>query len=194
MITVVTPTVPGREHLLAEAVASVQAQTVQPADHLILLDEHHAGPAPTLNLLIELVETEWYAVLNDDDLFDPDHLEEHQKALPYGDIVMSWGREPDAPYRGVWRRQEFLDKHDTGLRPGCLTARKAVWEKVRYRDQPIEDWDFVARALFRGYKVEPVYRETWTYRSHEGQSSRIYEAALAGQPLPANTYHLARWL
>lgn len=195
MITVVTPTVSGRESLLAEAEQSVLAQTLQPVAHLVLLDENHEGPGPTLNKLISQVETDWYAVLNDDDTLDPDHLEAHRERFSDGDIVMSWGREPGRPFRGEFRRSDFLAKTDSGMRPGCYTALKSMWLSVGgYRDQPIEDWDLLARAIFRGHTVAPVYRETWTYRHHPGQSSRVYEAALAGGVLPDNTYHLSRWL
>lgn len=199
MITVVTPTIPRRERLLAEAVESVEAQTLQPASHLIQEDHDFAGPAPTLNSLIERVETDWYAVLNDDDLLDPDHLEALWCASGAADVVMSWPHADESdvppPYRGTFDPWKFVAKEDQGMRPGCYLARKTVWERVGgYRDMPIEDWDFMARAIFRRLSVAPVYRETWTYRRHDGQSSRVYEAHLAGRPVPGNTLHLAKWL
>lgn len=73
-ITVVIPTIPGREHLLDRAVASCQAQTL---DHEIFIgvDYAGAGPAVTRNALIEDVTTEWTAFLDDDDELAPRHLE-----------------------------------------------------------------------------------------------------------------------
>jgi glycosyltransferase involved in cell wall biosynthesis len=197
-VTVVTASIPGREAMLAEACASVAAQTKRPLAHLVGVDHAYRGPAPTLNALIATVETDYVARLDDDDLLDPDHLEALlEAAAGVADFTFSWcrheGIEFDA-YRGAFDPADLVAKKDTGLR-GCLLFRKDAWERLGgYRDQPIEDWDFAARAAFRGLSFQPVYRETWTYRFHDGNSSHIYDAVLAGRTPPANTYHLIKWI
>jgi hypothetical protein len=183
--------------MLAEASASVLAQTIYPVPHLIVVDEEYAGPGPTLNKLISQVETEWYAVLNDDDLFDPDHLEICLSQGGHADIILSWGRHegnPDIPYRGRFSLVDWYEKNDTGMRGGCYIARKKVWEESPYRDELVEDWNFIRRAAWRGYRIHPVYKETWTYRFHNSNTSLIYDAALSGKDLPDNLHHLGKWI
>jgi hypothetical protein len=74
-ITVITATIPGRDLLLQRAVNSVKAQTLQPERHAIMLDQHKAGGAAILDLLLAEVTTEYVAVLDDDDELLPNHLE-----------------------------------------------------------------------------------------------------------------------
>lgn len=74
MITVVIPTIPGREKQLIRALASVDAQTMRPATVLIEADVNREGPAAVRNRMLAKVTTEWVAFLDDDDELYPDHL------------------------------------------------------------------------------------------------------------------------
>lgn len=74
-ITVVVPTIPGREELLARALASVEAQTLQPAAVIVEVDRERTGAAATRNRALGQVTTEWVAWIDDDDSFMPHHLE-----------------------------------------------------------------------------------------------------------------------
>jgi len=76
-VTVITPTVPGREKLLEECIESVRKQTLQPVAHLVLMDKDKEGPAVIRNRLLKQVETEWVAFLDDDDLLMPNHFDVH---------------------------------------------------------------------------------------------------------------------
>jgi hypothetical protein len=76
-VTVITPTIPGREILLEECKESVRKQTMRPKDHLIGVDVDGRGPAAMRNSLVEKVKTEWVAFLDDDDLLMPNHFATH---------------------------------------------------------------------------------------------------------------------
>lgn len=76
-VTVITPTIPGREGLLEECKESVQNQTMRPKDHLVAVDADRLGPAAIRNSLVEMVETEWVTFLDDDDLLMPNHFATH---------------------------------------------------------------------------------------------------------------------
>lgn len=185
-VTVVTPSLPHRSHFLGEAKASVAAQTIQPITHLTEIDHDLEGPAPLLNRLIDQVTTPWFAVLPDDDLFDPDHLETLLQNATEADIVFSWcrftGRDDGyTPYRGPFDPHHFLLRQESGL-TGSFMARKSLWEKVgRYPEGvQLEDWNFLATAILEGARVVPVYRETWTYRFHPGSASSLIGRALRG--------------
>jgi len=75
-ITVVIATIPPRAALLARALASVAAQTLQPKAIVVEYDHGRTGAAATKNRAIWKADTEWVAPLDDDDLFLPDHLEQ----------------------------------------------------------------------------------------------------------------------
>lgn len=184
--------------MLAEACASVAAQTLKPKAHLIAVDYAHDGPGVLINRMTTIAMTEWVSILPDDDLYDPDHLETLAAHSGDADIVMSWSRiegKEEEQYRGEFVPEHFLEKRDTGMR-GCFMFRKSLWEKVRGWNVniPLEDWDFLCRAVRAGARFAPVYRETWTYRFHDTNCSHVYAAAGEGKELPENLYHLARFV
>jgi GT2 family glycosyltransferase len=173
-VTVITPTLPERGAMLAEAIASVAAQTVQPVAHLIGVDNAREGPGPILNQLVRAAETSWLSILADDDLYDPDHLETLLDAANGRDVVFSWSRITGSPerhekqYRGDFDPVLLLNRRDSGMR-GCFMFRRSAWKKaggwpVR---SPVEDWEFMRRLLLTGSQFRAVYRETWTYRFHD---------------------------
>ena len=187
-VTVVTPVLPGRG-MVWEAEASVLAQTVGPVAHLLEVDSDLEGPGALMNRLIGRVDTTWFSVLPDDDLYDPDHLESLLAVCDDADIVFSWGRIPQhhldgyVPYRGLFSPELFLARQESGL-TGCFMGRKSLWESVGgYIPGMLEDWDFLARAILGGARVVPVYRETWTYRMHPGsQSALLHRTNMGDRP------------
>lgn len=74
-VTIVVPTIPGREHLLARAVASVGAQTQPPHETIVQLDATRQGAAATRNAALQRVETAFVAWLDDDDALLPNHVQ-----------------------------------------------------------------------------------------------------------------------
>jgi hypothetical protein len=74
-VTVVIPTIPGREQLRDRAYASVEAQTLLPSAVLVHNDPDRRGAAWCRNEALKLVETEFVAWLDDDDAFLPDHIQ-----------------------------------------------------------------------------------------------------------------------
>jgi hypothetical protein len=99
LVTVITPTVPERAHLLETARGCAQRQTLQPVAHLWRVDRRRRGPAAIPNRLVKQAESQWVAFLDDDDLIDDDHLEAlHQVAdASRADVVASWWRWDPEP-------------------------------------------------------------------------------------------------
>jgi glycosyltransferase involved in cell wall biosynthesis len=197
-VTVIIPTIPGREDLLQRAVASVQAQQVKPAAIVIELDVNRTGAAATRNRAIETVETDWIAVLDDDDEFLPNHL----KVLLRGanvsgaDLVFSYaefvgGRDPLAclddngnlqpspiwtPF-GTW--QEYSLRHLGNFIPCTVLMRTALVRQVggypeAYQfdatvSRDCEDYGLLLRLLDAGAKFHHVVGvRTWRYHYHQG--------------------------
>jgi hypothetical protein len=73
-VTIVIPTIHGREDLLARALASVADQHTPPGDVIVQVDEAREGAAQTRNRALERVTTPWVAWLDDDDELLPNHV------------------------------------------------------------------------------------------------------------------------
>jgi glycosyltransferase involved in cell wall biosynthesis len=110
-ITVITPTISGREALLEECTKSVQSQTMVPTKHLVGLDKKFEGPAAVRNRLLEEVETEWVSFLDDDDLLMPNHFEVHS-------LCMDGGRDSN------WHAMDMANTKETTGLPIGEHARK----------------------------------------------------------------------
>ena len=93
-VTIITATIPPRTHLLARAVKSVEAQTLQPAAHLIMEDTNKLGGAAIRDKLLKKVKTKYVAVLDDDDELLPQHIESIYKCITDSDadLVYPWFR------------------------------------------------------------------------------------------------------
>lgn len=196
-ITVITPSLPQRSAMLAEACASVAAQTLQPKRHLVAVDYGYQGPGRMLNQLTEAADTEWVSILADDDLYDPDHLETLAAETGNGSIILSWCRFDGLDreqYRGEFDPRRLLARLDSGMR-GIFMFRKNVWNMLGgFHEGPMEDWDFLVRAVQAGIRFAPVHRETWTYRWHDVGGGNLSNAItkLANGETPDELYHLAK--
>jgi glycosyltransferase involved in cell wall biosynthesis len=103
-VAVCIPTVPGREDLLMRAELSVMKQTRQPDQFLVEIDENRTGAAATRNRLLERVESDVIAWLDDDDWFKPAHIQACMRVientfavdLVYPRPQMVNGRDPTA--------------------------------------------------------------------------------------------------
>lgn len=97
-ITVCIATIPPRAALLRRALASVVAQTHQPAAVVVEYDHDRLGAAATKNRALAAVRTPWAAFLDDDDQFLPMHLERLLAAAQADDADVVYSI-PDVPQR-----------------------------------------------------------------------------------------------
>ena len=195
-VAVLTPTLPSRPELLAEAVASVNAQSLRPVAHLIGVDHEEMGIGGTLNRLASSADADWLARLDDDDLIDPSHLETLAARTNEADILYSWcrivprstnGSEPPYPSvigRSGWTPNQTFDPerlHASNYIPATALIRKSLWhelggwQRAGYgvagspaSAEGTEDWDFWLRALEAGARFLCIPTVTWSYRYHGG--------------------------
>jgi glycosyltransferase involved in cell wall biosynthesis len=141
----VIPTIPGREDLLARAVASVKDQTLPPAELRIQVDRDRRGAAWCRNEALARVDTAFVAWLDDDDTLLPDHVQTlvdgHNETG--ADLVFSYaefigGRDPLACcHNGVltaepinvpfgFQQRDHLDSRRGTLCPWCGCQRGNV--------------------------------------------------------------------
>lgn len=170
-LTLVTVTMPSRAAMLAEMLATVAAQTVKPDAHLIVWD-HGQGFADRCNHAVNLVATDWFCFVDDDDLLEPNHVEALTTHLTH-DIVWTWCRvegrpwNPNSPYTpGRLASENYIPSNcafntDLWLQLGGYSA-----------SDKHPDWGMLQRAEAAGATFHNVPEVTWTYRFHGGNTSQ----------------------
>lgn len=171
-IAVLTPSLPERREMLTECMDSIAAQTLQPLAHVVAIDYERVGPAQMLNRLIgcaDAIGAEWVALLADDDLAYPGHLETLAGAATDADIIYSWC---DVTGRGGWNPNRLFDADALRMGnyiPGNALIRTRLAHELGWRTDAahgFEDWDFWLRAIRRGARFACVPERTWCYRFH----------------------------
>lgn len=161
MITVITPTVPDREQLLAECHASVAALNLR---HLIAVDENHQGPAAVRNELLADVRTDWVLFLDDDDVLFPNYLDAVTPHLSDADVVYTaWqlsGAVDPMPYPFD---PDMLRKHNTIPVTACVRTG-AVRAVGGFGAAELEDHELWLKLLDAGYRFRYTPVIAWHYR------------------------------
>jgi hypothetical protein len=163
-LTLVTVTQEKRRAMLPEMQASVAAQTVLPSAHVIVWDRG-AGFEATVNRGVGMVETEYYCLVDDDDLLKPNHVETLTANLT-ADVVWTWcevvGRDwnPNSSYMpGVLQDRNYI--------PSNHAFRTSLFRDLGgYRVGRHPDYDFLRRAEALGAQFLNVPTVTWVYRFH----------------------------
>lgn len=182
LLTVITPTIPGREEDLVECRASVAAQTVPAADHIVICDVKGSSLAGTRNRLIEQVETEWYLALDDDDIIYPTYVE---KVTPYfadADIVYTWcDKNFDYPTDLLFDGEALRQRN---VIPATACVRTELLREVGGYPTGVahEDWGLWLKMLDVGARFVCVPERLWSYRRKEdGLHARVNAQADRGE-------------
>jgi glycosyltransferase involved in cell wall biosynthesis len=166
LVTVITPSIPGREHLLSECLASVAAQTHRLVEHLWVISED--SRSSTVNKLAEDARGEWIFQIDDDDVLLPCCVEHHLSVADEADVVYApplvWGEDP----------QQFCAS-PPGI-PVTSLIRTELWRKLGGQNERLvetEDMDFYQRAMDKHARfIRFDKAPTWVYRFHGGNKSR----------------------
>lgn len=158
--------------MLERAAASVRAQTV-PVRHVMAEDIHSKGAAVTRAHGLALVETEWTAFLDSDDVMDPDHVESLLRCAQEtgADYVYPWfrvegGADPFPMFFG--KPWDDAAPHSTTI---TILVRTDLAKRVQFRAVDWEDWDFTLRCVDAGAKIVHLPRRTWTWTHHGSNTS-----------------------
>lgn len=184
-VTVITPTIPGRESYLEECRESVMAQNWFPYAHLVRLDDpgvrDRAGKEDHMveqhNALLEQVETEFLAVLHDDDVYLPCYLETIVPVLADADVAYCFSTTPEVSRADVtgWSQTQLVQALEgANVIPACAVIRTEVEREIggwQHRDRPLySDWSNWLRLAKAGARFVCVPVEGWAYRFHAGQT------------------------
>jgi len=150
-------------------------------------DDPPAGLAAARDRGIEAARGGAIALLDDDDLWEPDHLARLAQALDRDESL-------DLVYSDAVIANEILDRRrtlardfdlavfsrDSFIPPSSILARRSAFERFGLFDEGLpysEDWDWLLRvALGRG-RIARVPGASVTVRIHEGGMSQLNGAA-----------------
>lgn len=166
-VSVLTASLPERGEMLAEAVASVRAQTYVPEAHLIGVDHHRLGAPIIYNALARAADTVWISFLDDDDLLDPNHLETLMDNSTEADVVYANCRSEGHEFSLYGRPFSEADLQDHCLVPITALIKRSVFEKAGgFANESGYDWRLWQRAVSSGARVRQLHAQTWLYRRH----------------------------
>lgn len=189
-LTVVITTIPTRRERLAKALSSVRNQTLLPYDIVVQMDTEKVGAPANRDKGIARVNTNYVALLDDDDYFYSNHLETLYKAAidTDADIVYSWfdvegGTDPFPQNFGKpWNPDEPIQTTVTILAKASVirqaggysnTSSLTEEELSRYAQGNTigEDFRLIAEANRQGAKIVHVPKRTWAYVHWGGNTS-----------------------
>jgi glycosyltransferase involved in cell wall biosynthesis len=182
-VTAVIPAIPprvGRE--LHRAVDSVLMQDRPVEAVSIRIDHERRGAAWNRTRACMAVSTEWVALLDDDDEWQPDHVRlllEHAEATG-ADLVYPWFTVPNGfdpwPGREGQPFDEELLRKQNYIPITVLLRSELLWEVGGFTakgppDNPCDDWGTWEKIVEAGGKIEHLNRRTWLWHWHTGNTS-----------------------
>ena len=183
-VSVLTAALPSRLAMLGDACASVRAQRHPAAEHLIGVDYDRRGSSAVRNDLLAAANGSWVAVLDDDDVLLPNHLEALIAASADADVVYSFCQVTGRPDGWTPNREFDAD----ALREGnfipvtALIRRSLLDELGGWRNSAdclygFEDWRLWLDALDAGARFVCVPEVTWVYRFGSTNKTFVGEKA-----------------
>jgi hypothetical protein len=160
LVSIVTATIIGREHLLSECVASVEAQTFRAY-------EHREGCSTMCNRMVAEAQGEWLFLLADDDLALPGCLASHVAHSADADIVYS-------PPLVTGNEDRFWFFQAPPVLPATALIRKQLWldlggyAEAASREEDRKLW---IKAVETGARFVRTTDPCWVYRQHDSNKS-----------------------
>jgi GT2 family glycosyltransferase len=162
--------------------------------------QHHASCAGGYNRGWHEASGEFIQFLNGDDFLAPNKIEKQVEVFrtaPYSDIVYSDVRCFQS-FAGVPQREDFnlkqyddilaalINSDDEGaMMPLCMLFRRRVLEQVGDWDETlyVEDFDYLLRAAWAGFRFRYCPGIAYFYRVRPGQKSSVSASMLDGAEL-----------
>lgn len=170
-VTVLTCTIPGREELLARNMASVRDQRIKVEAHVVIADDGSLGTEAKYNRAAFSVETDWIAILDDDNYWLPNHVEMIAPYFEDADVIYTWDQGGSRPRVDIsnYGQEDLLELFGSSnvLDQSCAIRRK-FFERVggfrqEFYPRSFADQDLWYRLALLGARFKAVQVETWVY-------------------------------
>jgi hypothetical protein len=181
-VTACIPTIPPRAGgLLAEAVASVWAQTRPVAALAVARDNHRQGAWAMRARLLRMVDTPLLAFCDDDDRWGAGHVAALVATMraERADYVFSW-------FTGHLSRGDPLGHFGKPFDPAAphhttmtILVRTELARAVGFSppepgaDRSNEDWRFILGCVAAGARIVHHAERTWDWRHHGANTSGL---------------------
>lgn len=143
-LSILTPTIPGREKQLLELTEKIQKQIGDlPVEHLSLCDNRKRSIGAKRQSLVDIAQGKYIAFCDDDDDISDDYVEEILKATSVDADVITF--EQDSFYNEHYSKIVFgLNNQDEGYRPNGITLR-APWHVCAWKKSAVKTCQFGER-------------------------------------------------
>jgi hypothetical protein len=187
-VTIVIPHLPEREELLAELLKSIELQTYQPDEVIIEIAQPEDNAAVTRTRACEKVKTTRIALVDDDDLLLPNHLDVLMRRMDEWDFDLTYsyfrsepkGIDPLGRFGAVFSGFHLIQANyipithliRTELLQSCLPY-EPMPDDVRalYKNKLLEDWHMLLKLLDIDCRFNHVPVVSWVWRQHDGQTN-----------------------
>jgi len=164
-VSVIIPTQNTRPGMLAEAIESVEKQTVKPIE--ILIESIGKNGWEKMNVGVGKSKGDCFIILSDDDKLDPTYIEKT--------VALMTKTSADIIATPLECFGDEIGVHGVGQFP-FFTAlcRKSIWTKAGGWDDigPSSDADFWYKCFELGGRMEILGEPLFKYRKHAGQESK----------------------
>lgn len=169
--------------LAIEALTSIARQTLQPDTIILVNDQERAGAGRTRQKLLRMVETEWLAWLDSDDLWQSSHLEKlYNHAQETGAVfINSWFFAPHDPLGHYGKTLDPCNPHHTTITfmvKTELAQEVGFPESLKDSEFSEEDWGHIAGiaalCCARGLKMSHLGERTWQWRQQGQNTSGLF--------------------
>ena len=160
LVSVLTPTIPGRERLLEECVASVACQLGGRVEHVVVRDDERRGCAWAMNQAAERAEGEMLIPLADDDLLLPRCVETLLAHAGEAYIIY-------APPLVTGNEDRWWFYQAPPVIPSFALIPTVLWRELGSYNEDLkreEDRDLWIRALDAGATFRRIDEPCWVYR------------------------------
>lgn len=151
ILSILTPTIPGRETQLAILQEKIDCQHNGEVEHLVLCDNRKRSIGAKRQALVDIAQGRYVAFVDDDDDVFHDYASRIVEAAQHGADVITF--EQRAVYNGLESHVVFkLGQGDGPFTPGGITKRDA-WHVCAWRRELVKD----CRFLFCNYGEDKAW-------------------------------------
>ena len=182
-LSILTPTIPGRELQLQALQTKITNQIVgKPVEHLVLCDNRARSIGAKRQALVDIARGEYIAFVDDDDSISEGYVSSLLAAIEKGADVITFMQH--AVYNGLVSKVVFgINHRDEAFNAGGITLR-APWHVCAWRRERVADCQFAESNYGedRIWAIQARRRARTGYHIDRVLHTYIHDAATTAAP------------